>query len=819
MKRNLSKSVQVILKIAKDEAIRLGHSYVGSEHLLLGIILDHNSKAGALMESIGVSLSEMHQKLETILKPVGGTITLGHLPLTRRAERILRNTFIEAEKLNKKIADDTHLLLAITRESEGIAKEVLEDYNIDYDLLITYITSLEKTDQYLGTRTTSSTPTLDIFSRNFSALAAEDKLDPVIERSVEIERVAQILARRKKNNPVLIGEPGVGKTAIVEGLAIRIYKKIVPRILWGKRVLALDLAGLIAGTKYRGQFEERMQKVMQELEKTTDVIIFIDELHTIVGAGAASGSLDAANMFKPALARGEIQVIGATTLNEYQKYIEKDGALERRFQKILVDPPSIGDTVKILKGLQPKYEEHHQIKYLPEAITACVDLSERYIRDKFLPDKAIDVLDEVGSRIHISNIYVPDNILKLEKEIRELRGKKEQVIKNQQFEVAASLRDKERKLVKKLQDTEFEWNTEKNRVVPEVNKEDVASVISMMTGIPVNQVAESESQRLIRMSQEIGKHIIGQSESVDILCQSIKRARAGFKNPDHPIGSFLFLGPTGVGKTELAKVLAKYLFNNDESLIKIDMSEYMERHNVSRLIGAPPGYVGYDEGGQLTERVRRHPFSVILFDEVEKAHPDVFNILLQILDEGKISDSIGRIVDFRNTIIILTSNLGTKNISTTTIGFSKGEGESQYAKIKSDINIELKRIFKPEFLNRLDELIIFRSLVFEDLLNIIDLQLKDIRSNLREKNIQFKMSKKAKLHLIENCNYQEWGARPLRRMIQREIENTISEKFLTGEFKEGGNISLKIQKNSFVFIQTFNSRTSAPSGKKVSHCS
>ncbi len=802
MKRNLSKSVQVILKIAKDEAIRLGHSYVGSEHLLLGIILDHNSKAAGLLESIGVSLLDLHHKLEALLKSVGGTITLGHLPLTRRSERILRNTFLEAEKLNKKVADDTHLLLAMARENEGIVKEVLEDFNVDYDLLLTYISSLESSDPKTAPRSTSNTPTLDMFSRNFSTLAADDKLDPVIGRSIEIERVAQILARRKKNNPVLIGEPGVGKTAIIEGLAIRIHKKIVPRILWGKRVLALDLAGLIAGTKYRGQFEERMQKVMMELEKTTDVIIFIDELHTIVGAGAASGSLDAANMFKPALARGEIQVIGATTLNEYQKYIEKDGALERRFQKILVDPPSIGDTVKILTGLQSKYEEHHHIRYLPEAINACVELSERYIRDKFLPDKAIDVMDEVGSRIHISNIFVPENILKLEKEIKELREKKEEVIKNQQFEDAASLRDKERKLVKKLQETEANWNSEKSKSLPEVNKEDVASVISMMTGIPVTQVAESESRRLIRMNQEIEKYIIGQKESVDILCQAIKRARTGFKNPNHPIGSFLFLGPTGVGKTELAKVLARYLFNNESSLIKIDMSEYMERHNVSRLVGAPPGYVGYDEGGQLTEKVRRHPFSVILFDEVEKAHPDAFNILLQILDEGKISDSIGRIVDFRNTIIILTSNLGTKNITSTSIGFSKSDSSNIKEKVKSDINAEVKRIFKPEFLNRLDELIIFRSLDVNDLTDIIDLQLKDLKSNLLEKNIQFKMSQKAKLHLINKCNYQEWGARPLRRMIQKEIENTISEKFLTGEFTDGGRISVKIQKDSFVFSQT-----------------
>ncbi len=807
MKKNFSKSVQRILKYAKEEAIRLGHSYVGSEHLLLGIIMDHTCKASNIIESIGVSTVMLREKLEELLRPTGGTLTLGHLPLTRRSERILRNTLVEAEKMNTEVADDTHLLLALSLESDGIAKEALDLFNIDYDLLYTYVTSTMSSDKKdkpgKTSRQKSKTPTLDLFSRDFSKLAAEDKLDPVIGRNMEIQRVAQILSRRKKNNPVLIGEPGVGKTAIVEGLAIRIHRKEVPRILWGQRVVALDLAGLIAGTKYRGQFEERMQSLMNELEKNSDVIIFIDELHTIVGAGAASGSLDAANLFKPALARGDIQVIGATTLDEYRKYIEKDGALERRFQKIIVNPPSVEDTIKILTGLQPKYEEHHQVRYMPESIRACVELSNRYITDKFLPDKAIDAMDEVGSRTHIGNIFVPDNILKLEKKIREVRRKKEKVIQEQQFEKAADLRDKERKFLQQLQEMEDEWNAEKIKNLPVVTTEDVASVISMMTGIPINRVAESESQKLLNMADELGKTVVGQEQAIELLTQAIRRARTGFKNPKRPIGSFMFLGPTGVGKTELAKRLAVYLFNKEDNLIKIDMSEYMERHNISRLIGAPPGYVGYEEGGQLTERVRRNPYSVVLFDEIEKAHRDVYNILLQILDEGKLTDSYGRIVDFRNAIIIMTTNIGTRSITSTSLGFSKeGKTESEGKKeLSADIIAEVKKTFKAEFLNRLDEIIIFNQLTPESLLKIVDIQLKDIVDNLAAKGIKFRISRKAKEILIKESNYREWGARPLRRIIQNRIENVISEKFLSGEFTESGVISVKAAKDNIEFTQ------------------
>ena len=805
MKKNFSKSVQRILKYAKEEAIRLGHSYVGSEHLLLGIILDNKSKASKILESIGIPLQDLQNKIESLLRPTGGTLTLGHLPLTRRSEKILRNSFSEAEKMNMLTADDSHLLLAISLETDGIAKEVLDYFNADYELIYTFIASSMKENiesnptNLKEKRKSSKTPTLDLFSRDFSKMVIEDKLDPVIGRNIEIERVAQILSRRKKNNPVLIGEPGVGKTAIVEGLAIRIQKKTVPRVLWGQRVVALDLAGLIAGTKYRGQFEERIRALLTELEKSDKIIIFIDELHTIVGAGAASGSMDAANLFKPALARGDIQIIGATTLNEYRKYIEKDGALERRFQKILVNQPSIEDTVKILLGLQQKYENHHQIQYLPKSIDACVELSERYITDKFLPDKAIDVMDEVGARIHINNIFVPDNIVKLEDEIRIVRFEKEAVIKEQQFEKAASLRDKERKLINKLSEFEAKWNEDNSKNLPKVNEDDVANVISMMTGIPINRVAESESVRLINMSNEIGKEIIGQETSIEILSRAIRRARTGFKDPRHPIGSFMFVGPTGVGKTEMAKALARHLFGNENSLIKMDMSEYMERHNVSRLIGAPPGYVGYDEGGQLTEKVRRNPFSVVLFDEIEKAHPDVYNLLLQILDEGKLSDNLGRMIDFRNTIVIMTTNLGTKSISETSIGFSKKEDDRK--ELELNIHADIKKRFKPEFLNRLDEVIIFNQLTIENLIHIIDIQLQNIVKNLSAKNIQFKISKKAKELLIQDANYKEWGARPLRRIIQNRLENYISEKFLTGEFTEGGVINVKTEKGNLFFTQ------------------
>ncbi len=805
MKENFSKGVQKILKFAKEEAVRLGHSYVGSEHLLLGIIKDSKGNASSILTAIGCDLEEMKAMIEEMAKPSGGTMTLGHLPLTRRAERILRTTFSEAQTMEMDLANQSHLLLALSREEEGLATEILSAFSVDYDLLSTFITTGPAKKEKKGSSKKSTTPTLDMFSRDISKMAQDGKLDPVIGRSLEIERVAQILSRRKKNNPVLIGEPGVGKTAIVEGLALRIYDKSVPRILWGQRVVALDLAGLIAGTKYRGQFEERMRTLMIELESSTDVIVFIDELHTLVGAGGATGSLDAANMFKPALARGDIQIIGATTLNEYRKYIEKDGALERRFQKVLVNPPSIDDTIHILNGIKEKYELHHQVTLTPKAIKACVELSDRYITDKYLPDKAIDVMDEVGSRVHISNINVPDDILKLEKQVISTRKKKEDVIAKQKFEKAAELRDKERKLSDKLKKMQLDWhqNEEINR--PEITEDDVADVVSMITGIPLQKVAESESERLLNLNDILKKEIIGQDEAIEKLTQAILRARAGLKNPNHPIGSFVFLGPTGVGKTELAKVLAHQLFTNDEAFIKIDMSEYMERYNVSRLIGAPPGYVGYEEGGQLTEKVRRNPYSVVLFDEIEKAHRDIFNILLQILDEGRVTDSLGRVIDFRNTVIIMTSNIGTKNISSSQIGFNKTSSiEAQDHSV--DILKDVKKYFIPEFLNRIDDIIVFNSLSIENLYEIIELQLSDLKYNLMNKSNKLKVTKTAKDILIQDGSHREWGARPLRRAIQNEIENVISSKFLSGEFIEDGVITVKGKGGALTFEQKLSSQ-------------
>ncbi len=803
MKENFSKRIQKVLKFAKEEAVRLGHSYVGSEHLLLGIIKDVDGKAVQVLSSIGFDVGEMKLMIEDLVKPSGGTMTLGHLPLTRRAERILRNTYGEAQKMGKKIAEDVHLLLAIANEADGLASDIFATFSIEYDLLYTFIeTSSHPYSKKAEKKKKSNTPTLDLFSRNISKLAEENKLDPVIGRDLEIERVAQILSRRKKNNPVLIGEPGVGKTAIVEGLAIRINENTVPRILWKQRVLALDLAGIIAGTKYRGQFEERMRTLMIELESASEIIVFIDELHTLVGAGSATGSLDAANMFKPALARGEIQVVGATTLDEYRKHIEKDGALERRFQKIMINPPSIDDTIKILEGLRQKYEEHHNIHYSDEAIKACVDLSERYITDKYLPDKAIDVLDEVGSRVHINNINVPDSILKLERKVTKIQKDKEKVIYKQDFEKAAELRDTEKKILHKLNNLQKRWVSDDDNQLPIVDEDEVSNVISMITGIPVQKVAESETERLIHMPDEISKSIIGQNEAIKSISKAIMRSRSGFDNPRRPIGSFMFLGATGVGKTELAKVLARYLFNNDEALVKIDMSEYMERYNVSRLIGAPPGYVGYDEGGQLTERVRRTPYSVVLFDEIEKAHRDVFNILLQILDEGWITDSLGRRVDFRNTIIILTSNLGTGTISSTSFGFVKKGDINEQENIESDIMSEVFKNFNPEFLNRLDELIIFNSLSKSDLFQIVDLLMVDLKNNLDHKNIKLNVTKTAKEYITREIDHREWGARPLRRIIQNSIENVIAEKFLTGEFIETGKITIKASGGKLKFDQS-----------------
>jgi ATP-dependent Clp protease ATP-binding subunit ClpC len=814
MKENFSKRVQLIMKHAKEEAVRLGHSYVGSEHLLLGLIRLEAGLGVKILDIYDIDLADLRAMIEDMIKSSGGTMTLGHLPLTRRAERILRNAYNEAAALGASVADDEHLLLAMLKETEGIAFEVLNSYNLDYDGVLELLhddasdDNDEDDDESLPiikkekSTKKSKTPALDHFSRDITSLARKGKLDPVIGRMGEIERVAQILTRRKKNNPVLIGEPGVGKTAIIEGLAIRINEKSVPRLLHNKRILSLDLASIVAGTKYRGQFEERMKTIMVELENTDNLILFIDELHTLVGAGGASGSLDASNMFKPALARGDIHCIGATTLDEFRKHIEKDGALERRFQKIMVNPPSQDETIEILNGLKEAYEGHHNVRYDKSAIDACVYLSDRYITDKYLPDKAIDIMDEAGSRAHLHNVSVPQEILEMEKEIDEVRTRKEEVVVAQKFEKAAKYRDTEQKLITKLSKAQQEWQEHEHSKPELISEDTIADVVALVSGIPVNKVAESETNKLLKMEDTLKKNIIGQEQAINSIAKSIQRARAGLKNPNRPIGVFLFLGPTGVGKTELAKVLANYLFSNTGSLIKIDMSEFGERFSVSRLIGAPPGYVGYEEGGELTEKVRRNPYSVILFDEMEKAHPDVFNLLLQLYDEGVLTDSLSRKVDFKNTIIIMTSNLGTKEIlKGSSLGFVKQSTEKSYETMRDKLLEKVKTTFSPEFLNRLDETIVFHTLAEEHVLNIIDLQLEDLRSNLKRKGMKVKLMKSAVKLLLKKGYNSEYGARHLRRQIQNSLEDPIAEMLLEDKFVKGDTIKVNAKKGDFFYIK------------------
>ena len=807
MKENFSKRVQHIIKYAKEEAIRLGHSYVGSEHLLLGLLRENSGLSVKIFDIYDCDIKDVQLMIEDLIKTLGNTMTLGHLPLTRRAERILRNAFNEAAALGTGIADDEHLLLAILKESEGIAREVLNSHNLDYESVLDLINNepdndrIDSQESKISKSTKSKTPALDHFSRDITELARQKELDPVIGREEEIQRVAQILSRRKKNNPVLIGEPGVGKTAIIEGLGQKIIDKNVPRTLHNKRILSLDLAGLVAGTKYRGQFEERMKTIMLELEKTENLILFIDELHTIVGAGGASGSLDASNMFKPALARGDIHCIGATTLDEFRKHVEKDGALERRFQKINISPPTPIESIEILKGLQSNYEKHHNVSYSEEAIKACVYFSDRYITDKFLPDKAIDVMDEAGSRAHILNIKVPQNIIDLEIEIDKIRNKKNSVVMEQKFEDAANLRDKEQKLLEKLNKIQKKWKSSEELNPTIISEDNIADVVSTMTRIPVRRVAETEGQKLLKMNEELAEKIIGQNHAIKSLTKAIQRSRAGLKSEGRPIGVYLFLGPTGVGKTETVKVLANYLFSRSDSLIKLDMSEYGERFAMSRLIGAPPGYVGYEEGGELTEKVRRNPYSVVLFDEIEKAHPDVFNLLLQLFDEGVITDSYGRKIDFQNTIIILTSNIGTKEIqNTSSFGFDDLSENIDNSKIKNKILEKVKDTFNPEFINRLDETILFNTLNKEDVVKIIDLQLADLHNNLTKIGLSVSIPKKAKLFLAKEGFSSEYGARHLRRTIQSAIEDPLSELLLSKTFDKCSRIKIDVKSGKFEFL-------------------
>ncbi|HVK37547.1 MAG TPA: ATP-dependent Clp protease ATP-binding subunit [Candidatus Kapabacteria bacterium] len=813
MEGNFSNRVQDVIRLSREEALRLGHDYIGTEHLLLGIIREGEGVAVKILRNLGGDLFKIKKAIEDTVRATGGTLTIGNIPLTKQAEKVLKITYLEAKLYKSDVIGTEHLLLSLLRDDDNIAAQILSQFGITYEAVRTELENIQAgrpsspsqkgsggSSQAGGSAAATrsrerqervKTPVLDNFGRDLTKLASDDKLDPVIGREKEIERVAQILSRRKKNNPVLIGEPGVGKTAIAEGLALRIVQKKVSRVLHDKRIVTLDLAALVAGTKYRGQFEERMKAVMNELEKAKDVILFIDELHTIVGAGGASGSLDASNMFKPALARGDIQCIGATTLDEYRQYIEKDGALDRRFQKIMVDPPSVEETIQILKNIRNKYEEHHNVRYSDEAIEACVLMAERYITDRFLPDKALDVLDEVGARVHLSSIVVPKHVLDLEGKIEDVKVEKNQVVKNQNFEEAARLRDLEKKLQTDLESAKDEWELTASERVVDVSEDEVANVVAMMTGIPVTKIAEEESQKLLKMASALKREVVGQDQAIEQLSKAIRRARAGLKDPNRPIGSFIFLGPTGVGKTELVKALARYLFDTEDALVRIDMSEYMEKFSVSRLVGAPPGYVGYEEGGQLTEKVRRKPYSVVLLDEIEKAHPDVFNILLQVLDDGILTDSLGRRVDFKNTIIVMTSNVGVRDVKAGgTMGFTVASEGDKYEQMKSAIEDSMKRLFNPEFLNRVDDTIVFRSLTREDIFKIIDIQMRQLLKRLNAMNIIVDIDEAGKEFLAEKGYDERYGARPLRRVIQRFIEDELAEQVLRGQVHNGDTVHI-----------------------------
>ena len=806
MEGNFSNRVQDVIRLSREEALRLGHDYIGTEHLLLGIIREGEGIAVKILRNLGCDLYKLKKTIEDTVRTSGGTLTIGNIPLTKQAEKVLKITYLEAKLYKSDVIGTEHLLLSLLRDDDNIAAQILHQFEVHYDKVRAELDNIisgkpstppsaGQTQQQEKKQEKSKTPVLDNFGRDLTKLAAENKLDPVVGREKEIERVAQVLSRRKKNNPVLIGEPGVGKTAIAEGLALRIVNKKVSRVLHDKRVVTLDLAALVAGTKYRGQFEERMKAVMNELEKARDVILFIDELHTIVGAGGASGSLDASNMFKPALSRGELQCIGATTLDEYRQYIEKDGALDRRFQKIMVDPTSVEDTIQILKNIKEKYEQHHGVRYSEKAVESAVKLSDRYITDRNLPDKAIDVLDEAGARVHLSNIVVPQEILKLEEEIEKIKQSKNSVVKSQNFEEAARLRDLEKKLLSDLEIAKREWEMKSQSMIFEVSEESISDVVAMMTGIPVNKIAESETQKLLKMDTVLKTQIIGQDEAIEKLSKAIRRTRAGLKDPKRPIGSFIFLGPTGVGKTELAKALARYLFDSDEALIRVDMSEYMEKFSVSRLVGAPPGYVGYEEGGQLTEKVRRKPYSVVLLDEIEKAHPDVYNILLQVFDDGQLTDSLGRKVDFKNTILIMTSNIGARDIKASKgFGFGEETVGDKYKHMKDTIDEAVKRVFNPEFLNRIDDTIVFHQLTKDDITKIIDIQVKELFKRMSTMNISIELSKQAKEFLAEKGYDQLYGARPLRRALQKYVEDAVAEEILKGSFPEGSIIKVKLNK-------------------------
>ncbi|HTM98558.1 MAG TPA: ATP-dependent Clp protease ATP-binding subunit [Pedobacter sp.] len=823
MEAKFSPQVKDVISFSREEALRLGHDYIGAEHLLLGLIREGDGMAIKILKSLGVDTSKLRRSIEEAVRGTSSvTVNLGNIPLTKQAEKVLKITYLEAKIFKSDLIGTEHLLLSILRDDDNIASQILLQYSITYEIFKQEV-EVNKNgfrDEAQGGGTAgggdddfqeeesfsapkkvsdikSKTPVLDNFGRDLTRAAEEGRLDPIVGREKEIERVSQILSRRKKNNPILIGEPGVGKSAIAEGLALRIVQRKVSRVLFNKRVVTLDLASLVAGTKYRGQFEERMKAVMNELEKSTDVILFIDEIHTIVGAGGASGSLDASNMFKPALARGEIQCIGATTLDEYRQYIEKDGALDRRFQKVMIEPATPDETIEILNRIKEKYEDHHGVTYTHEAINACVALTTRYITDRFLPDKAIDALDEAGSRVHLTNIHVPENIITIESKIEDIKIEKNKVVKSQKYEEAAKLRDTEKNLLEELEQAKAQWEAETKTKRYEVSEDNVAEVVSMMTGIPLQRVGQTDSVKLLNMYDTVAEKIIGQDDAIKKLTKAIQRTRAGLKDPKKPIGSFIFLGPTGVGKTELAKELARFMFDSDDSLIQIDMSEYMEKFAVSRLVGAPPGYVGYEEGGQLTEKVSRKPYAVILLDEIEKAHPDVFNILLQVLDEGQLTDSLGRKVDFRNTIIIMTSNIGARQLK----DFGAGVGFSTSAKINQNdahsrgvIENALKRAFAPEFLNRVDDVVVFNSLGKEEIFKIIDIELKSLFGRVHNLGYEVKLTDTAKEFIADKGFDSAFGARPLKRAIQKYLEDPIAEEILKGEIHDGDTLEIDYDK-------------------------
>ena len=791
-----------VIILAKEEAKRFNHDYIGTEHILLGLIREGEGVAATVLEKMGVSLENIRIEIEKLVQPGPATQIIGDLPFTPRAKKALELAAEEARSLGHNYIGTEHLLLGLIREEEGVASQVLLNLNLDLS------TVRNKVMEVLGselpgvgaTGAKTKTPALDAFGRDLTALAGENKLDPVIDRNNEIERVIQILSRRTKNNPVLLGEAGVGKTAIVEGLAQLIIAGNVPEVLRHKRIIVLDLALMVAGTKYRGQFEERIKAVMEEIKRSQDVIIFIDELHTLVGAGAAEGAIDASNILKPALSRGEIQCIGATTMDEYRKYIEKDAALERRFQTIMVEPPSVEQTVDILKGLRERYEAHHKVEYSDEALFAAAKLSDRYIPGRFLPDKAIDLIDETGSRSRLNVLVVPPSIKEFEVKVEALRKEKEVHIKEQDFEKAAALRDQERQAREELERLNRDWSAQKDKIRPRITEEDIAKIVAQWTGIPIFRLEEKEGEKLLKIEDQLHLHVVGQNEAIAAIASAVRRSRAGIKDPRRPIGSFIFLGPTGVGKSLLARALAEYMFGHEDALVQLDMSEYMEKFNVSRLIGAPPGYVGYEEGGQLTEKVRRRPYSVILLDEIEKAHPDVFNLLLQVFEDGRLTDSFARKVDFRNTIMIMTSNVGAELIRKTgAIGFKNQKEEVSYQEMKDKLLEEVKRTFKPEFLNRIDDIIVFRPLVREDLVKIVEIELDHVAQRLKDQNIKMEISPEAKDFLVEKGFDPVFGARPLKRTIQRFLEDPLASEIISKRFKDGSVIKVCRKNEELIF--------------------